>query len=558
MVSRSNTPTSARLLRTAAIAAVLLVVSTAVTVGASRAAASAAPAAAATRLRPAQVAPDALVDRIYRDLLGRPADAGGLNFWATAVSSGMSPAEVVEAFIDSAEVGGAYEPTIRLYRSAFLRPPDPNGLAYWVKTVRSGSDIDAVADVFATSTEFRNRYGSLSNAEFVNRIYRNVLGRQADETGAAYWTGRLNSGMKRGQMLMAFAQSTENIRRTSVSARLSLLWVTLLQTIPGDENTAAWASRPSTTPTIDLIEEVLGSDAYRARLGRLFPVKHPLTGQYGPSAVTRPALAIKIDNVDGARPHIGLNRADVVYEEMVEGNLTRLIGVYHSQSPPVVGPVRSVRVSDFDVLAPYNRPLLAASGANPGVLRALRAAPVVNVNALKVDEYWRDSSRRAPHNLLTSPPGLWSHAPAGSGPPPVMFTTAARPSVGEPRPGGVAIEFGRASVRWRWDKGAQVWRRSQNGTAHVDSTGRPIGAENVIVMVVKYTANAIDAQSPEAHTVGRLRALVFTNGTWIDGFWERSSAAEPIRFVDGDGDPIVLRPGQTWIELAPLYKTQLK
>ena len=558
MASRSTTLTTTRPIRAAAIAALLLVVSTAVTLSTSLAVATAGPADAATRLRPDQVAPDALVDRIYRDLLGRPADAGGLNFWATAVSSGTSPAEVVEAFIDSGEVGGAYEPTIRLYRSAFLRPPDPKGLAYWVRTVRSGSGVDAVADVFATSTEFRNRYGSLTNAEFVNRIYRNVLGRRADEAGAAYWTARLNGGMKRGEMLIAFAQSTENIRRTSVSTRLSLLWVTLLQTIPSDDVTAAWASRPSTTPTIDLIEEVLASDAYQARLGRLFRHRHPLTGQYGPSTITRPALAIKIDNVDNARPHIGLNRADVVYEEMVEGNLTRLIGVYHSQTPPAVGPVRSVRVSDFDVLAPYNRPLLAASGANPGVLTALKTAPVVNVNALKVDEYWRDSSRRVPHNLLTSPAGLWTHAPSTAGPPPVMFTTGAAPSVGAPRPGGVAIEFGRASVRWRWDGGARVWRRSQNGTAHVDSTGRPIGAENVIVMVVDYTANAIDAQSPEAHTVGRLRALVFTNGTWIDGFWERSSAGEPIRFVDGDGDPIVLRPGQTWIELAPLYKTELK
>lgn len=558
MVSHCNTPRRVRPLNAVTIAVALLVVSTAMTMAASFAAATAAPAAAATKLRPEQVAPDALVDQIYRDLLGRPADAGGLNYWATAVSSGTSPAEVVEAFIGSAEVGGAYEPTIRLYRSAFLRPPDPSGLAYWVKTVRSGSDLDAVADVFATSTEFRNRYGSLSNAEYVNRIYRNVLGRRADENGAAYWTGRLDAGMERGQMLMAFAQSTENIRRTSVSSRLSLLWVTLLQTIPTDDDTAGWTARSSTTPTIELIEEVVASDAYRARLGRLFPIKHPLTGQYGRSAITRPALAIKIDNVDNARPHIGLNRADVVYEEMVEGNLTRLIGVYHSQSPPVVGPVRSVRVSDFDVLSPYNRPLLAASGANPGVLRALKTAPVVNVNALKVDEYWRTSSRRAPHNLLTSPAGLWTHAPAGSEPPPVMFATGPQPSVGDPRPGGVAIEFGRASVRWRWDSGAQVWRRSQNGTAHVDSTGRPVGAENVIVMVVRYTANAIDAESPEAHTVGRLRALVFTNGTWIDGFWERDSATEPIRFVDRNGDPIVLRPGQTWIELAPLYKTQLK
>ena len=88
----------------------------------------------------------------------------------------------------------------------------------------------------------------------------------------------------------------------------------------------------------------------------------------------------------------------MVYEEMVEGSLTRLVAVFHSQDPAVVGPVRSVRVSDFDILAAYNHPLLAASGANPGVLRALDDAPVVNVNALKVDEYWRDS-RRPPSRI---------------------------------------------------------------------------------------------------------------------------------------------------------------
>ncbi len=555
MVSRSTTLTRVHTPKTAVLASIVLAVSM---LAVSVAVSSAEPADAATRLSADQVAPDAMVDRIYRDLLGRRADAGGLNYWATAVGSGTSPAEVIEAFIGSREAGGAYDPTIRLYRAVFLRSPDPDGLAYWVRTVRSGSDLDTVAEIFTTSTEFRNRYGRLSNTEFVDRIYRNVLGRRADEGGSAYWVDRLNRGMARGAMVLAFSESTENVRRTSVSNRMSLLWVTLLKTIPTDADIEPWLGRPSSTPTIELIEEVLESDAYRARLAGLFPVRHPLTGQYGPSTVNRPALAVKIDNVDGGRPQVGLNRADVVYEEMVEGNLTRLIGVFHSQTPPVVGPVRSVRVSDFDVLAPYNRPLLAASGANPGVLNALRDAPVVNVNALKVNEYWRDSKRRVPHNLMAGPAGLWKHAPAGAGPPPVMFTTGPNPTVGAPRPGGVAIEFGRASVRWRWDAGAEVWRRSQNGTAHVDSTGRAIGAENVIVMVVDYTPNAIDTQSPEAHTVGRLRALVFTNGTWTDGFWERATANEPVRFVDRDGNPIVLRPGQTWIELAPRHTTQLK
>jgi hypothetical protein len=234
------------------------------------------------------------------------------------------------------------------------------------------------------------------------------------------------------------------------------------------------------------------------------------------------------------------------------------VAVFHSQNPAVVGPVRSVRVSDFDILAAYNRPLLAASGANPGVLRALSEAPVVNVNALKVDEYWRHGGRKAPHNLMTSPARLWTHSPAGASPPPAMFPTGPQPSVGQPRPGGVAVEFGRATVGWKWDAEAEVWRRTQNGKLHTEASGRAIGAENVIVMVTRYTANAIDAKSPEAHTVGRWRAMIFTNGTMIDGFWQRDRATDPIEFVDGNGRPVVLRPGQTWIELAPPFTTSLR
>ncbi len=565
MASRPPTLTSSRphlISVVIAVVAVLLLMTT-VTAGA-------APAMAASQLgatphqsdpiplSPTQVAPDALVDRIYRDLLGRPADPGGLDFWATAIGSGMPPARVIEAFIQSVEVGGAYEPTVRLYRAAFLRSPDPSGLSYWVKAARGGSDFKTIAEVFATSTEFVNRYGSLTDRQFVDRIYRNVLGRAADRAGADYWVGQLQRGQDRGELLLAFSESPENARRTSVSARLSVLWITLLKRIPDNAAVEAWAGRPATTPTADLINEVIGSPAYRARLGRLFPARRPLTGQFGVAAVDRPALAVKIDNVDAGRPQIGLNRADIVYEEMVEGRLTRLIGVFHSQTPPVVGPVRSVRISDFDVLAPYNRPLLAASGANPGVLAALEGAPVVNVNALKVNEYWRDSRRRAPHNLMTSPAGLWKHAPDNAAAPPVMFSTGAIPSTGEPRPGGVAIDFGRASVRWHWDGSQRVWRRTQNGTAHVDSAGQPMGAENVIVMVVDYTANAIDAQSPEAHTIGRGRALMFVAGTWIDGWWARGAATQPIRFTTKAGSPVAFRPGQTWIELAPPGTTRLR
>ncbi len=505
-----------------------------------------------------EVTPADFVDQLYLDLLDRPADASGREHWASQLASGASHGSVIESFIDSAEVGGAYEPVIRLYRASFLRPPDRQGLNFWVKSLRDGESLDQIAEVFATSTEFVNRYGSLSSAEFVDRVYRNVLLRAPDSDGLDHWVRQLSRGMSRGEMLLAFSDSPENVRQTSVSTRLSLLSITLLDTIPGSVQTERWDRRPETTTTAELIDEVLSSAAYQRRLATLFPHQRPLTGQYGPALVDRPALAVKVDNLDQARPQIGLNLTDVVYEEVVEGNLTRLIAVYHSQSPAVVGPVRSVRTSDLDVLAAYNNPLLAASGANTKVLRFLEAAPIVNVDALEVDEYWRSSARRAPHNLMTSPAGLWTHAPDGAGPPPVMFATSTTPTRGVPRPGGVAIDFGQATVGWSWSAADEVWRRTQNGAAHVDSAGRPIGAENVVILVVNYLSSPADAQSPEAQTVGRGSAVYFIDGERLGGFWQRDNATDPIELVNAAGEPVVLRPGQTWVELAPPGSVQLR
>lgn len=515
------------------------------------------PAQAAPAPVPAEmVTPAELVGLQYRDLLGRRADPAGREFWASAVASGTPISSVIESFLGSAEVGGAYDPTIRLYRAVFLRPPDSEGLAYWVRNARNGTSMKTIANAFAQSTEFTRRYGSLSDAEFVDLIYRNVLDRRADHSGRQYWQSLLARGVTRGELVLAFSEAAENQAKTSVSTRKSLLTATLLRRVPTRQEIARWEARPASVSTTTLINEVLRSAEYRARLGRLFPARHPLTGQATASVAQRPALAVKIDNVDAARPHIGLSMADIVYEEMVEGNLTRLIGLYHSQSPATVGPVRSVRVSDFDVLTPFNRPLLAASGANPGVLQALKSAPVVNVNALVVSDYWRDRSRTAPNNMLTSPEALWKYAPAGAGPPPVMVRTG-RPASSGGAVSGAEIEFGRASVAWHWDAGAGVWRRSQNGTAHTDALGNRVGAENLIIMVTAYTPNAIDAQSPEAHTVGESRAIVFTDGTAIDARWRRSKATDPIRYTTKSGKPITLRPGQTWIELAPPVTTTL-
>ncbi|HEX6569569.1 MAG TPA: DUF3048 domain-containing protein, partial [Acidimicrobiales bacterium] len=127
-----------------------------------------------------------------------------------------------------------------------------------------------------------------------------------------------------------------------------------------------------------------------------------MTGDFQ-GRLDRPALFVKIDNVERARPQAGLDQADIVFEERVEGNLTRLAAVFHSTDAAVVGPVRSVRTTDLELVPLFGRVLFAASGGNRGVLPQLHAADVVDVGAnVSPEGFYRDHGRPAPHNLFTS------------------------------------------------------------------------------------------------------------------------------------------------------------
>ena len=278
--------------------------------------------------------------------------------------------------------------------------------------------------------------------------------------------------------------------------------------------------------------------------------------------MARPPLAVKIDNLDvpseTALPQAGLPKADVVFEEIVEGDITRLVAIFHSQVPGKVGPVRSARTTDVELLPILGRPLLGWSGGNGGVVGAVAASPyIINVGADAVPgAYSRDRSRRAPHNLYADTDQLWAKAPAGTPAPGPLFSY--RPD-GKGNPGtaqasqGVDITWGGGSasapVSWRWDAKARVYVRNQRNRPHTDASGERITAENVVVMVTGYGQSAADLRSPEAHTVGSGELFVFTNGAVIHGRWDRPDIAKPASLVDAKGKQILLTPGNTWVEL---------
>jgi len=296
------------------------------------------------------------------------------------------------------------------------------------------------------------------------------------------------------------------------------------------------------------------------------PPVAPLTGLPEPDAAdaNRVAIAVKVDNVDPARPQAGLEGADVVYEEMVEGRVTRLIAIYQSTDVTRIGPVRSTRTTDIDVVSALNHPLYSYSGGNTNFVAQLRAAPVVDVGAdSKAGAYFRSGPHGAPHNLYTSTAALWSLAPAGSKPPTPMF--AYRAAGQAPVGAGAApashldLNFGFSSATWDWDPTSQTWKRGQNGSGDVLQSGQQVAAANVIVEVVPYTTDGYATGEgispapaiPKGQTVGSGNAVVITAGMVIQAHWAKAASTSPTQFTDSAGQPIQLTPGRTWIELAP-------
>ena len=284
-------------------------------------------------------------------------------------------------------------------------------------------------------------------------------------------------------------------------------------------------------------------------------VAAPLTGLVTSSALERPALVVKIDNHDRARPQFGINAADLVFEEIVEGGLTRLAAVFHSGGADPVGPVRSVRTSDFAILSNLNRPLFANSGGNDSVLSLLTAVDIVDVSSnASGDTYYRSDERPAPHNLVSNTEDLWAAgAQRGSGGVPLALfnyrTADARASAGEPTD-GIGIEYGATSVRYEWDVTRSGWLRTQNGSPHVDASGEPVAPENVVVQFVAYGRSAADGRSPEAQMVGEGPAWLLTGERLVKGTWRREVLGDITEFLDDSGAPMLLMPGSTWIALA--------
>jgi len=287
----------------------------------------------------------------------------------------------------------------------------------------------------------------------------------------------------------------------------------------------------------------------------------PLTGKPDAevSVLNRPALVVKINNPPLAWPQTGLNQADIVFEELVEG-ISRFAVVFHSQDSSPVGSIRSARTSDINIMALLGKPLLAWSGGNSGVVNAVRNANLVDVGYSfhSVDGgYFRSNDRAAPHNLFADTVKLFTLAKPDQGRPPAVFTfrtaTDTPPATAKPVT-GVKVAFEGIQAQFVWDAASSTWQRSEalvggSQKPHVDSKGVQVAPQNVVVMFCQYRASPADAHSPEAQTTGTGDVWVFTGGQVIEGTWSRATVKDPLTLTDAAGVPIKLTPGQTWVEL---------
>jgi len=277
----------------------------------------------------------------------------------------------------------------------------------------------------------------------------------------------------------------------------------------------------------------------------------PLTGlpDTDGAAQGRPALTVKVDNADfeNVRPQTGLDRADVVYEEVTEDGITRFAAIFQSQVPAEVGPIRSVRSIDPDLVTPIGGVFAYSGGAQTNVEKLLQA-PVNSVDESAAgDAMFRVDTKDAPHNLFGRVQLLFDKGGQPVPPPPLFqYVEEAETVAGEPT---AAFTVGFApgyAPTYSYDATTRTWLRDIGGVPFVMSDGPQIAPTNVIVQFTEYTGGG------EGVVLGEGDAWIFSDGQLVRGRWVRPAVEQPAQYVDAAGQPINLVPGTTWVELLPI------
>lgn len=314
--------------------------------------------------------------------------------------------------------------------------------------------------------------------------------------------------------------------------------------------TAACSSPPETAPN--------PTTAAVATTTTRTPTPSPTTTTRAalPGLTGSAVLAAKIDHTTASYPRLGISEADVVYVEPVEAGLTRLLAVFSSRMPAQIGPIRSARESDVDLLANYGRVAFAFSGASAYTLGVVGRGAQVNLsNDASGEGFFRAGNRRSPYNVIGNTGALLARA-GGSVPPGNTGFGFGPAATGGLPTSSISTAWQSSRIDLKWDPASGTYLVTSDGRPEVDAmTGKQVGASTVVVQYVNLVGSPnrdVNGQmTPVVQVVGQGPAVVARSGVRWDGQWSRPDAASPTAFTAG-GVPIPMAQGSVWVLLVPL------
>ncbi|HEX5190412.1 MAG TPA: DUF3048 domain-containing protein [Streptosporangiaceae bacterium] len=282
--------------------------------------------------------------------------------------------------------------------------------------------------------------------------------------------------------------------------------------------------------------------------------KGPLTSPFTGKRIKhlRRELIFKIDNVVQARPPTGLTKADIVYLLPVDGWLSRIMAVFSSHIPPVVGPVRSAREEDIKLLRQFGRPAFAFSGAQPKLLPVVEHARIANLYAGKVGGYYRDYRRIEPYNLYAKTRTLLREAPHASRARNIGFRFGPAPAGGK-RIHEYHVTYPAALFMFSWSHKQHRWFVSMDGRLARSAFGRVLGGQTVVVQYTRIRLSAfreLGIKPPYAVTIGHGRADVLRDGRVYHVRWIRQNKNRGTSFYLKNGHRMLFARGQVWVIFA--------
>lgn len=341
---------------------------------------------------------------------------------------------------------------------------------------------------------------------------------------------------------------TTRAARASVAAACALLLAacssgtTVSPSTSGAASSATTSSSGSPTPAATATAGVgIAADA------------SPFSGRA--HGAGKPVLVVKFDDTTFAQPHAGLASADIVYVEEVEYGLTRLAAVFSTSLPRVVGPVRSARISDIDLLAQFGKPAFAYSGSQHKLRPLLAKASIYDVSGdMGPSGYFRDGSRRAPYNFMGVPTALLARAPHASPAQDIGFAFSV-PAPAGGRPGvSAVVPYPDSQAKFVWNRRTRSYDVFLNKRPAREAGGGTQHATTVVVQYVKQSDSGFHdkygGRTPLLKTVGTGKAWVLRDGhAWLCT-WSRPVATGGTTYTTADGQQMLFAPGQVWVALA--------